>query len=45
MALVGPDNSAYDPVDRRPPLILERTDFQQVTDDVVRPIFDGPPKI
>jgi Ni/Fe-hydrogenase subunit HybB-like protein len=39
------DNSKYDPVETRPPLVLGDATFRSVTDDVVRPIFEGPPKV
>jgi Ni/Fe-hydrogenase subunit HybB-like protein len=45
MAVQGLDNSNYDPLDRRAPLVIGRTDFASVTDDVVRPIFEGMPKV
>ncbi|MCB9507087.1 MAG: polysulfide reductase NrfD [Myxococcales bacterium] len=45
MATDALDNVSLDPVDGRAPLILGREDFRAVTDDVVRPIFEGPPKV
>ena len=45
MAVDALDNVTVDPVDGRAPLILGRDDFAQITDDVVRPILEGPPKV
>lgn len=45
MALQGLDNSTFDPVEKRAPLVIGRSAFGAVTDDVVRPIFEGPPKV
>jgi len=45
MAADALDNVSLDPVDGRAPLVLQRDSFKSVTDDVVRPIFEGPPKV
>ena len=45
MAVDALDNVTVDPVDGRAPLILNRDDFGDITADVVRPIFEGPPKV
>ncbi|MFT4703712.1 MAG: Ni/Fe-hydrogenase subunit HybB-like protein [Bradymonadia bacterium] len=45
MAVTGLDNAQFDPVDGRAPLVLDRHDFASVTEDVVRPIRDGMPKV
>jgi molybdopterin-containing oxidoreductase family membrane subunit len=45
MAMQGLDNSNFDPVDGRAPLVIGRKDFGSVTDDVVRPIFSPAPMI
>src|SRR5688572_12988113 len=37
------DNAAYDPVDRRAPLILGGHDFHSITETVARPIETKPP--
>lgn len=39
------NNTVVDPVDGRAPLVLNRENFSDVTADVVRPIFEGPPKV
>jgi molybdopterin-containing oxidoreductase family membrane subunit len=39
------DNVTADPVDGRAPLILGRDNFADITADVTRPIFEGPPKV
>jgi molybdopterin-containing oxidoreductase family membrane subunit len=41
----GLDNSNFDPVDGRAPLVIGRTSFGSVTDDVVRPIFGPTPML
>lgn len=45
MASIGLDNANYDPVNGRAPLVLERHDFASITEDVVRPIREGMPKV
>ena len=45
MAVDALDNVTADPVHGRAPLVLERNDFADVTADVTRPIFEGPPKV
>ncbi len=45
MAVDALDNVTADPVDGRAPLILGRDNFADITADVTRPIFEGPPKV
>ena len=45
MAVDALDNVTADPVTGRAPLILGRDTFADVTADVTRPIFEGPPKV
>jgi molybdopterin-containing oxidoreductase family membrane subunit len=39
----GLDNSNFDPVNGRAPLVIGRTEFGKVTDDVIRPILSPAP--
>jgi molybdopterin-containing oxidoreductase family membrane subunit len=45
MAVDALDNVTADPVHGRAPLILGRDSFADMTADVTRPIFEGPPKV
>ena len=45
MASVGMDNSTFDPVDERAPLVLGEQTLSAVTEAVARPIESAPPKI
>jgi Ni/Fe-hydrogenase subunit HybB-like protein len=45
MASTGMDNSTFDPVDSRAPLVLGEQSFNAVTEAVARPIEQAPPKV